>query len=684
VSIDFNQWGGDAPHADYPTLATFLHDLFRDCLGLIELRHVPSKDQSFHEGPAAAAKEAARLDQRGGAVYFGVATRDGKGGKKANIVAFPGVWCDVDFKNTPKEMAENLLRDFPLTPTFIIASGGGLHLYWKFKEAVGKEEIVKIEAILRGIARILQGDKSSAEAAHVLRPVGMFNRKYDPPRRVEVIESNPEVLYNLSDFDLYADAELPKTTTTPSTGTLLSADLLPTVVKQCAAISGIFSRAKQERHLGHGERIAVANLYSVFDGGREKAMELFSTLSDYDAAYTSAQMSSLVGKPPLCSNEALCGGNEKCVAIQKAGGASPIKLATWREEKKGPEIMCLETLRPRTATDLLLDTTPPPPSIVDKILLAATVLMIVGVPKVGKTWLALLLALCISSGKPFLGFEVPGRRRCLYLGGEGSDANLKKRLQAATAFFPGLEDKDLDNFLVLSTLGHVKYDDSAGAEAITRWADDADVVFFDPAFRFQAHGSENSHADARAVQDFLDGLKAAGKSVVVVHHLRKPGQIDSGISEIRGAGWDAFTDSALRLDRKRAESSERFNLKFDLRHDEPLDDMELVRVGPLFVPAEPTIRKATPQDVARFIHEAGGRVEGRQAIVEGVGRATAAGSATIRMAIATAEKDGLIFSVKRAGTRGQGRAYLLKDGADFCQMISAGISADLGQTGSEN
>ena len=36
----------------------------------------------------------------------------------------------------------------------------------------------------------------------------MLNRKYDPPRRVEVIESNPEALYNLSDFDLYADAEL--------------------------------------------------------------------------------------------------------------------------------------------------------------------------------------------------------------------------------------------------------------------------------------------------------------------------------------------------------------------------------------------------------------------------------------------------------------------------------------------
>ena len=370
-----------------------------------------------------------------------------------------------------------------------------------------------------------------------------------------------------------------------------------------------------------------------------------------------------------------CGNGDarkRLLAVAKEVDRGLQELEAWSEDrltrmangKVPPEVLALDPLRPRTANNLLLDSPPEPVAIVDKILLAATLLLIAGPPKVGKTWLALLLALCLVTGKPFLGFDVRERRRVLYLGGEGNDPHLKKRLTAAVAFFPGIEDADLDNLLTLCSLGRVKYDSAPGAAAITRWSDQADVLIFDPAFRFQSTGSENSHADARAVQDFLDGLKAAGKTLVVVHHVRKPGQIDSGISEIRGAGWDAYTDTSLILNRKKAEASERFILRFDLRHDEPIDEMELTREGPLFIPAEPTIRKATPSDVARFIQEAGGRVEGRQAIVEGVGRMTGAGATTVREAILWAEKEGVIFSAKRAGTRGQGRVYIIKEGGE--------------------
>lgn len=331
---------------------------------------------------------------------------------------------------------------------------------------------------------------------------------------------------------------------------------------------------------------------------------------------------------------------------------------------RGTEILCLETLRPRTVNNLLLDSTPPPVSIVERILIAGTLLLIAGAPKVGKTWLVLLLALCIVTGKPFLGFAVPERKKVLYLGGEGSDSTLRKRFQTALAFFYGIEDADLDNLLILSTLGRVKYDVPAAQDAITRWAEPADVVIFDPAFRFQSKGEENSHTDIRVIQDFIDGLKAAGKTVVVVHHTRKAGPVDGGIAEIRGAGWGEFTDSALVIHRKKVELLNRFILRFDLRHDEPVDDMELVKDGPLFAVADVGKRIVTNDDVVAVLVDAEGRVEGRTAMIEALARRTGctATSSTPKDAILKAEKDGRIGHTKLPGSKKN--IYFLKEDSE--------------------
>lgn len=323
------------------------------------------------------------------------------------------------------------------------------------------------------------------------------------------------------------------------------------------------------------------------------------------------------------------------------------------ETPTAAEILALDTMQPRTTTDLLLDSTPPPVSIVERILIAGTLLLIAGAPKVGKTWLALLLALCIVTGKPFLGFAVPERKKVLYLGGEGSDPTLRKRFQTALAFFPGVEDADLGNLLSLSTLGRVKYDTPAAQEAIMRWVEPADVLIVDPDFRFRSKGDENSHADARAVQDFIDGLKADGKTVIVVHHTRKAGPVDGGIAEIRGAGWGEFADSAIVLQRKKAESLDRFVLKFDLRHDEPVDDMELAKEGPLFIVADVGKRIVTSDDVVAVLDDAGGRVEGRTAMIEALARRTGCSvtSSTPKEAILKAERDGRIRRTTLPGSK---------------------------------
>ncbi|GAB4371380.1 MAG: hypothetical protein Kow00128_19200 [Deltaproteobacteria bacterium] len=330
----------------------------------------------------------------------------------------------------------------------------------------------------------------------------------------------------------------------------------------------------------------------------------------------------------------------------------------------GPKPVVLEELFPAPLSILFSSDIPEPaPIIGDGILYPGTVAVIGGASKARKTWLALDLALSLASGTPFLSHAVPSKRRVLYLGGEGMEPKLKRDLMSAVAFKPGIEEADLDGLWTLATLGRVKIDSDAGGRWLFEWAMPFEVIVIDPLYRFIAHGKENSHEDQRALQDTLDRLKGAGKAVVLCHHLRKTGQEDHGAQELRGAGLDAFADSVLILRRKRTATTDKTTLHYTLRNapePEPLELAVFEETGPLLIPAGPSTRLATASDVARFIEEAGGRVEGRAALVEGVGRMTGAGDRTIRTAISEAEKSGLIFSAIRAGTRGRSRVYILK------------------------
>lgn len=340
------------------------------------------------------------------------------------------------------------------------------------------------------------------------------------------------------------------------------------------------------------------------------------------------------------------------------GGSAAPKLT----EAELAKILVLETLKPMTAVEIVEEDLPDPEPIVKGLLLPDTVLVVGGLVKVRKSWLLLQLALSIAAGIPFLGHEVPAKRRVLLLSAEGSKRNFRKRLMLALATFDGLQDEDLENFSALSTMGRVKIDTQAGEDWLTRTVEGFDVVCIDPYYRFLSIGSENLHEDQRAVQDAMDRLKARGKAIIIAHHLRKPQGTDAGAAELRGAGLDAFLDSGLILSRKKTRQSERFTLRYILRHDEEPDDLELEPNGPLLKVAEPIERIVTGADVASVLADAGGRVDGRQPIVEAIRRLTGASDTSARRAIQEAETKGIIGSAKRIG-QGQGRTYFLREDA---------------------
>jgi hypothetical protein len=138
-------------------------------------------------------------------LYFGVATREGNQGTKEHCRELPALFTDLDFKETEEALAKRLLAEFPLRPSLVINSGGGLHVYWLLKQpADTTRDLLKLEAILRGIVKNLHGDPTCAEIARVLRPPGILNWKYTPPRMAAMVESDWGLRYDLADFSRFS------------------------------------------------------------------------------------------------------------------------------------------------------------------------------------------------------------------------------------------------------------------------------------------------------------------------------------------------------------------------------------------------------------------------------------------------------------------------------------------------
>ena len=137
-------------------------------------------------------------------IIFGIASRDGSGGAKENVVSISCVWAEMDYKDAPEAKIQEILNVFPLKPTIITNSGGGLHLYFKLDKPVGLErsaDVVKMNDWIRLELNKLgkcKFDKIS-DIPKTLRLPGTVNHKYDNRPICKIVELNDNV-YSLDDL----------------------------------------------------------------------------------------------------------------------------------------------------------------------------------------------------------------------------------------------------------------------------------------------------------------------------------------------------------------------------------------------------------------------------------------------------------------------------------------------------
>jgi hypothetical protein len=183
--------------------SAFLDALYAGLDGHVELRALPSKARMFCQPGHWQAAAQFTKQHASENVYFGVALRNTTiNGTLKNCSHLPALYADVDFDHISEADARQRLADCPIRPSIMIASGGGLHVYWLLKEPLDlADDLERAEHDLQALVAYLGGDPHCAEAARVLRLPGTLNHNYSPARRVTVEMFEADRRYNLSDFD---------------------------------------------------------------------------------------------------------------------------------------------------------------------------------------------------------------------------------------------------------------------------------------------------------------------------------------------------------------------------------------------------------------------------------------------------------------------------------------------------
>ncbi|MGB3681680.1 MAG: AAA family ATPase, partial [Rubrobacteraceae bacterium] len=176
------------------------------------------------------------------------------------------------------------------------------------------------------------------------------------------------------------------------------------------------------------------------------------------------------------------------------------------------------------------------------------VTLLVGKPKLGKSWLALGLCIAVASGGVALGKRSVERGEVLYLALEDNERRLQKRIDKMLA-----GGGAPDGLHLATAWPRV---DEGGAEELEGWLEahpDARLVVVDVLQRVRPRtGNSNVYeADYEAVRHLQPLAATFGVGVVVVHHTRKMSAADP-IDEISGSlGLSGAADGTLILKRDR-------------------------------------------------------------------------------------------------------------------------------------
>jgi len=192
----------------------------------------------------------------------------------------------------------------------------------------------------------------------------------------------------------------------------------------------------------------------------------------------------------------------------------------------------------------------------DALLCPRSKLLLTGSEGIGKSLLAVNLAISLSTGQPFLGFSIPEKKKVLYLNFEISERNLQKRAQM---MFEHIKPERGLFYIDTILYFDINSSDSFGELKELVRQGNYDVFIIDCFYKIH-NGDENTEKDIKSILDKFDYLiREFGISIVLVHHHNKNWDV-RGSNIIRGssvlAGW---ADTIISLHKKSKEVQVVFN-----------------------------------------------------------------------------------------------------------------------------
>ncbi len=139
-------------------------------------------------------------------VFFSACTFKSEKRAASNVLHVPGLWVDMDFKDYfdgELEAAARLFM-FPIQPSFVVLTGNGMHVYWKFDEP--QEPSDCIHNLLHIVTAGLKAD-SCADYARLLRVPGTLNCKPVRDESGQEVPSEKPVKCALTSFKTYSIAD---------------------------------------------------------------------------------------------------------------------------------------------------------------------------------------------------------------------------------------------------------------------------------------------------------------------------------------------------------------------------------------------------------------------------------------------------------------------------------------------
>ena len=193
----------------------FLDSLFKD-EELIEIRMLPSGRREWktkEEFDEQFLNELNHHNMDGQNIYFGANPRK-KRGSSNDDVAYANCLF-VDFDDVSVDYARKIISNSaqPL-PTIEVASGHGVHFYWRLEEPI--QDMESWTALMRGLIALCESDGKVKDPARIMRLPGYLNVKYEPHTECKILASRPDAEYELDDMGITPlEAVNPSATATP-------------------------------------------------------------------------------------------------------------------------------------------------------------------------------------------------------------------------------------------------------------------------------------------------------------------------------------------------------------------------------------------------------------------------------------------------------------------------------------